>query len=304
MFEDSDFHNRMMKLHEENLQREREREAEKQGLWNYNKNRNSSSPNSISIQGMVYLILFGIIGFVIYRISIFVQENKTLVITILLIFALITIFIIIKKIKASLGPSTTIYLGKDSKGRSVFEIKKSNGKRSMLKVMENGKIVIGINNIESDRGKASFKASEHSRRFYLALEKGLVQAMDSKGNIKKNDKGFIIFKDIYGNYIDNPDEYMGFTGEGTETLSNGDVYEGNYVNGVWHGIGKHTQANGCIYEGDFVEGRYHGKGKFTWPDGATYEGDFINGYFHGRGKVTFADGYVAERNFKDGDLDE
>ena len=38
----------------------------------------------------------------------------------------------------------------------------------------------------------------------------------------------------------------------------------------------HTD-NGCKYEGDFVNGLMHGVGNFLWSDGVEYEGDFKSG---------------------------
>ena len=34
-------------------------------------------------------------------------------------------------------------------------------------------------------------------------------------------------------------------------------------------------ANGNQYEGDFINGMFHGKGVFTWANGDRYEGDFF-----------------------------
>uniref|UniRef100_A0A7S3MWI8 Uncharacterized protein n=1 Tax=Strombidium inclinatum TaxID=197538 RepID=A0A7S3MWI8_9SPIT len=67
------------------------------------------------------------------------------------------------------------------------------------------------------------------------------------------------------------------------------MYEGEWINDVYHGHGKETwDYNSISYEGDFKEGQKTGKGKFDF-EGNSYEGDFINGQFHGFGKYYFVD---------------
>ena len=56
-----------------------------------------------------------------------------------------------------------------------------------------------------------------------------------------------------------------------------------------------TYKNHSVYEGNFVDGKFHGKGKITYPDGDMYQGNFENGY--GIGKMTYTDGNTYEENF-------
>ena len=44
-----------------------------------------------------------------------------------------------------------------------------------------------------------------------------------------------------------------FTGHGKAFYINGDVYEGEYLEGLRHGKGIYTYKNKCVYEGDFFE---------------------------------------------------
>ena len=44
---------------------------------------------------------------------------------------------------------------------------------------------------------------------------------------------------------------------------NGDIYEGDLVDGELTGKGKYTFANGDTYVGSFNKGRRTGEGKFT-----------------------------------------
>lgn len=55
------------------------------------------------------------------------------------------------------------------------------------------------------------------------------------------------------------------------------------------GKGKITWEDGEVYEGDFIDGKQHGKGRQQWVD-CSYEGDFKNGVFDGHGKYKSADG--------------
>jgi len=39
--------------------------------------------------------------------------------------------------------------------------------------------------------------------------------------------------------------------------------------------------NGTIYEGEWLDGKYHGPGKLQTPDGKLFAGQFRNGKFMG-----------------------
>jgi len=79
------------------------------------------------------------------------------------------------------------------------------------------------------------------------------------------------------------------------------IYEGGFVNGVFQGKGKKTWTdNGDCYEGDFFDGAQHGKGKLKYADGRVYIGDYANGKRNGKGKMTYPDGKVEEGRFEDG----
>jgi len=84
------------------------------------------------------------------------------------------------------------------------------------------------------------------------------------------------------------------------TLKNGDLYEGDVVNGQRTGKGKYVSKNGSVYVGDFVNGVRTGKGKLTLSNGTVYEGDFVNGKANGFGKLTQNTGEVQLGRFVDG----
>ena len=64
--------------------------------------------------------------------------------------------------------------------------------------------------------------------------------------------------------------------------TNGDVYEGDYVDNAIDGNGRYTWANGCAYAGEWQEERQHGAGTYTWPDGSSYVGEWFDGYRQGQ----------------------
>ena len=43
--------------------------------------------------------------------------------------------------------------------------------------------------------------------------------------------------------------------------------------------------DGCKYEGQYINGYFHGRGNFVAPDGRSYNGDFLNGKQCGNGVV-------------------
>jgi hypothetical protein len=47
------------------------------------------------------------------------------------------------------------------------------------------------------------------------------------------------------------------------------------------GKGKYTCSDGDSYEGDFVNGVRHGKGLYKWANGDTFTGDFKDDLEHG-----------------------
>ena len=52
------------------------------------------------------------------------------------------------------------------------------------------------------------------------------------------------------------------------------TYNGDYKNGEKTGKGK-FECDGSIYEGDFVDGKFHGHGKYYFADsGKIYKGEF------------------------------
>ena len=82
------------------------------------------------------------------------------------------------------------------------------------------------------------------------------------------------------------------------------TYTGGVRNGMRHGKGKCTWSDGDVYEGDWVDDKQNGKGKYTYDDGDVYEGDWVDGKAHGKGKKTTTNGHVYEGDWYDGKYSE
>lgn len=67
-------------------------------------------------------------------------------------------------------------------------------------------------------------------------------------------------------------------GDGEETWNDeGNMkYTGQFDNGKKTGTGR-FEFEGSYYEGDFVEGQFHGNGKYYFADtGKIYKGEFVD----------------------------
>jgi hypothetical protein len=76
---------------------------------------------------------------------------------------------------------------------------------------------------------------------------------------------------------------------GKKTNEKGDKYEGEFLNGKYHGYGRYIFKNGEIYEGYFANGKKHGKGKEIFTDGSVYEGELFENNRQGKGIFTIGD---------------
>jgi hypothetical protein len=104
----------------------------------------------------------------------------------------------------------------------------------------------------------------------------------------------------------NGDKYEGDVKNGKphgkgEYISDGDIFEGNFIHGVFT-AGKITYEDGSVFEGDVVNYEPHGKGIHTWLDGEKYEGDFANGKPHGKGTYTWPGGKIYKGIFSEGKM--
>ena len=72
------------------------------------------------------------------------------------------------------------------------------------------------------------------------------------------------------------------TGHGTYVYTNGDRYEGGWVDGKRTGRGTYVWKDGRRYEGDYVDGEQT-DGKMTKANGDWYEGEWSGGFADGEG---------------------
>ena len=94
---------------------------------------------------------------------------------------------------------------------------------------------------------------------------------------------------------ENKKSSRGFTGHGTATYENGDVYEGDFLDGIRSGNGIYRYAaSGNRYEGGWDENVKSGIGKqlYKGKAGGEYHGYWENGRRHGEGVFTYTNGDV------------
>ena len=78
------------------------------------------------------------------------------------------------------------------------------------------------------------------------------------------------------------------------------MYEGDFVNGKFHGDGVyHFYEEQKTYTGQFEDNMMHGQGTMVYADGSKYEGQFREGKKCGHGTRFFASGDHYIGNFKD-----
>lgn len=97
-----------------------------------------------------------------------------------------------------------------------------------------------------------------------------------------------------------------YTGKGRKTLPGGTIYEGSTVEGYATGEGIVTLLNGTVYKGMFVKGKVMGKGeaKIVLSTGAIYEGPIIDRVADGEGIVTLTDRTIYKVIYEKGKIVE
>ncbi len=79
-------------------------------------------------------------------------------------------------------------------------------------------------------------------------------------------------------------------GHATVAYKNGDIYEGDWLNGGRVGQGVLTYANGDRYEGNWKNDKRDGEGTMYYANGDRYEGDWKDDEQGGKGIVYYANG--------------
>jgi len=70
-------------------------------------------------------------------------------------------------------------------------------------------------------------------------------------------------------------------GKGKITYNNGEFYEGNFLNGLYHGEGIYYWPNGSIFRGAYKKGKKQGFGMLTM-DGVCHELCWVNDRAEGK----------------------
>ncbi len=93
-------------------------------------------------------------------------------------------------------------------------------------------------------------------------------------------------------------------GQGTMKYADGTVYEGNWIDGKREGTGSYGGADPSgvefIYSGDWENDERNGQGTETWVNGESYTGNWADGMKNGKGTTTYANGDVYEGEYKNG----
>jgi hypothetical protein len=75
--------------------------------------------------------------------------------------------------------------------------------------------------------------------------------------------------------------------------SNGDEYEGSFLNKKRHGRGQlRFVTTGEEYTGEFDDDRIHGQGVYKFRDGSVYTGYFQHNMKHGNGEMRYSNGDI------------
>ena len=80
----------------------------------------------------------------------------------------------------------------------------------------------------------------------------------------------------------------GYTGKAQASYPNGDIYEGDFLDGIREGRGKYFYAsNGDKYDGEWRNNLKHGIGQMIYAGKGEYKGYWENGRRHGEGVFTY-----------------
>lgn len=82
----------------------------------------------------------------------------------------------------------------------------------------------------------------------------------------------------------------------------GNEYEGQFVNGMYHGFGSILFTDSTMYEGTFYEGKMEGSGKIYWNSGCIYVGEMQNDLMHGSGYMLYPMGDYYYGDFYEGQI--
>ena len=92
-----------------------------------------------------------------------------------------------------------------------------------------------------------------------------------------------------------------FTGRATAYYENGDIYDGEYVEGIRNGKGIYRYGQSKhMYEGGWEDNMRSGIGKMQYFGVGDYQGYWENNRMHGEGQFTYKNGDVYSGWYKYG----
>jgi hypothetical protein len=100
---------------------------------------------------------------------------------------------------------------------------------------------------------------------------------------------------IYEGTFNNKGEFDGF---GIFKFNTGEIYEGEYKNGIRNGKGKYTFLNGDIYDGDYKDGLRDGNGDYIYKNGNKFTGKWVKGIANGYGEMYWINGDYFKGNWE------
>ena len=115
----------------------------------------------------------------------------------------------------------------------------------------------------------------------------------------KNDK----YDGLGKEFFEDGTKFEGFFSEGQKKYGihqwkNGSKYQGQFLNGLFHGKGVYSWSNKKMYDGNWLNGKMNGKGKFIYQDGSIYEGEFVDGKKSGYGVYKWENDKYYEGKWK------
>ena len=107
---------------------------------------------------------------------------------------------------------------------------------------------------------------------------------------------------ISGDIYDGEWKSGNFHGNGIIEYSDGTKYDGEWKEGLPNGKGVLTDSNGNKYVGEFINGKRDGRGVYEMSDGSKYSGQWKDSLPDGEGIYTMVDGKIEKGTWKKGEL--
>eukprot|EP00475_Leptophrys_vorax_P004605 TRINITY_DN12753_c0_g1_i1.p1 TRINITY_DN12753_c0_g1~~TRINITY_DN12753_c0_g1_i1.p1 ORF type:complete len:344 (+),score=76.33 TRINITY_DN12753_c0_g1_i1:640-1671(+) len=91
---------------------------------------------------------------------------------------------------------------------------------------------------------------------------------------------------------------------GVYVYFNGDLYEGDFCDNQFHGVGSLWLACGDVYRGELEGGKPHGQGSLEFHDGGLYSGYWKQGNRDGLGTLLYSNGDILRGQWTNDEISE